>query len=70
MKVTVQLCVFKRKSKSPWENGVSIDDDKVIVDEAGRVVPSPIHDFYNHAQFGYIILDGDPATVANKGKLK
>lgn len=64
MRITAQLCWFKRKKDSPKENGLMLDEDQMIIDEAGCLVKPPVHDYHCDSTKGYAVFEGNPAGEA------
>ena len=56
--LTVTACHFKRTKDSPWEAGIMINQDRLIIDCKVKPVEAPIHDYRLELERGHAVFRG------------
>lgn len=55
--MTITACRFKRNTiKDPWESGVMINEDKLMIDTENQPVPYPVYNYEIMPEYGRMIL--------------
>lgn len=59
MQLSVTVVAFKRNKDSDEEQGIAINDDRIIIDAAGRVVKAPLWNYRLQTHLGHVLFDLD-----------
>jgi len=58
--LTVCCCIFKRDKTSRYEEGVIINEDQLILDSQGKVVPAPLWTYILQPHSGCVVFNRVP----------
>jgi hypothetical protein len=54
---------FKRSNNTPWEAGIMVNHDEMIIDQLGKIVPAPIWSFVDDGQ---LVIAYEPGPFETK----
>lgn len=57
--LSISVCIFRKNKEDNWEQGVMINDDKLIINMQGEIIRRPIYNYQLRTYKGVMIVKED-----------